>query len=84
MINLIFICSDDAVGRGGVVEGKVEEDEARIIGNGRRGFTGLNCADDFRGHVSGEVGECCYSFVDGGVGDGGEMECFGGIRGEVD
>ena len=43
----VTTCSDDAVGRGGVVEGKVEEDEASIIGNGRSGFTGLYRVDDF-------------------------------------
>ena len=45
----------------------MEEGEARIIGNGRRGFTGLYIADDFRGPVTGEVGECCGCFVAGGV-----------------
>ena len=31
-----------------------------------------------------KVGECCCGFVAGGVGDCDQMECFGGIRGEVD
>ena len=77
-------CSDDAVGRGGVVKGKIEKDEARIIGDGRRGFAELYRADDFRGSVGGEVGEYCCGFVAAGVGDGDEMVCFGGMRGEVD
>ena len=77
-------CSDDAVGRGGVVVGKVEGNEARIIGDKRRGYAGLYCADDFQGFVGDEVGECCCGFVAGGVGDGDKMVCFGGMRGEVD
>ena len=77
-------CSDDAVGRGGVVERKIEEHEPRIIGDEGREFAGLYHANDFRGSVCGEVGEYCCSFVVGGVGNGDKMICFSGIRGGVD
>ena len=47
--------SDDAVGGGGVVDGKVEEDEVGIIGNGRRGFACLDVANDCGGLVGVEI-----------------------------
>ena len=76
--------SDDAVGGGGVVDGKVEEDEVDIIGDGRRGFACCDVADDCRWLVSGEISKCGYGFVAGGVGDGDKVGRFGGIGGEME